>query len=106
MRHFITYAGLGHKTKGQQKSTLRLGTSPSLPKGEWEKEKDVEATDSLPYCHFDLGSRDVSRLDSTSRSNIEDTSACKDDAITGRCLLRFAPPYNRQTNFPQASTGT
>jgi hypothetical protein len=95
MHHFISYAGLGRKSKGQQKSTLRLATSPSLPKGEWEKEKDVEASDSLPHCHFDLGSRDVSRLDSTSQSNIEDTSACKGDAITGRYIPRFAPPYNR-----------
>jgi hypothetical protein len=99
MRHFITYASLGPKTKGQKKSTLRYGTSPSLSKGEWEEKKDGEATDTMACCHFDLGSGDVTRLDSTSRSNIEDMSICKDDAITGRYLLRFVPPYNRDANF-------
>jgi hypothetical protein len=95
MRHFISYAGLGFKSKGQQKPSLRVATSPSLPQAEWEKEKDEETTDPLPYCHFELGSRDVSRLDSTCRSNIEDTPACKDDAITGRYTPRFGPPFNR-----------
>jgi hypothetical protein len=100
MHRFVTRVGLGRKSKGQQKSTVRYGTGPSQPNGECEKKKDVEATDPLACCHFDLGSGDVTPLNSTSRSNIEDTSTCKDDAITGRYILRFAPPYNRQTNFP------
>jgi hypothetical protein len=91
MHHIASWVGRRHKDKPQQKSVVRCPTSPSQPKGESEKKKDVEATGP---CHVDLGSGHVN---STSRSNDGDASTCNDDAITGRYILRPAPPYNRQT---------
>lgn len=92
MHHFVTWTRRGRKSKRQQKPSLRSGTSPAEPKGEWDEKKDVEATDPPACCHFDLGSGDVSRLNSTPRSINEDASVCKADAITGRYLLPFALP--------------
>jgi hypothetical protein len=95
MHHFITWAGLGHKSK-QQKQTLRYGTGPPQPKDECEEKKGVVTTD-MACCLVDLGPTDVSRR-STSGSNDEDVTACKDDANTGRYLPSFASPYIRQTH--------
>jgi hypothetical protein len=92
MYRIVTWVGRRHKSKAQQKSVVRRGTSTSQPKGESEKKEDVKATGP---CHVDLGSGHVSPLNSTSRSNDEDVSTCNDDAIPGRYLLSLAPPYNR-----------
>ena len=94
MHHIATWVGRRHKGKPQHESVVRCGTSASQPKAESEKKKDVEATRP---CHVDLGSGHVSPLNSTSRSNDGDVSTCNDDAITGRYILRLAPPYDRQT---------
>jgi hypothetical protein len=94
MHHIVTWVGRRHKGNAQQKSVVRCDTST---KGESQKKKDMEATGP---CHVDLGSGHVSPLNSTSRSNDEDVSTCNDYAITGRYLLRLAPPYNRQTSIP------
>lgn len=102
MHHIVTWVGRRHKGKAQQKSAVRSGTSTSQLKGESEKKKDVEAT---PPCHVVLGSGDASPLNSTSRSNDEDVSACNDDAITERYLLCLAPPYNRQTGPYHSNCG-
>jgi hypothetical protein len=97
MHHIVTWVGLRHKVKAQQKSAVRGGTSTSQPKGESEKKKDAQAT---APCHLDLGSGHVTPLNhSMSRSNDEDVTTCNDDSITGRYLLRLAPLYNRQTDF-------
>jgi hypothetical protein len=98
MYRIVTLIGRRHKGKAQRKSVVRRGTSASQPNGESEKKTDVKATGP---CHVDLASGHVGPLNSsTSRSNEEDVSTCNDDAITGRYLLRLAPPYNRQSSFP------
>jgi hypothetical protein len=101
MHHILTWVGHRHKGNAQHKSVVQYATSTSQPKDESEKRKDVEVTATATGpCHVDLGSGDVSPLNSTSRSDDEDVSTCNGDAITGRYLLRLAPPYNRQTSFP------
>lgn len=96
MYRIRTWVGHRHKGKPQHKSVVRGGTSTSQPK---EPKVDVEATATATGpCHVDLGSGDVSPLNSTSHDG--DVSTCNDDAITGRYLLRLAPPYNRQNSFP------
>ena len=93
MHRIRTWVGHRHKGRPHHKSVVRGGTS--TPK------VDVEATATAAVtgpCLVDLGSGDVSPLNSTSHDG--DVSTCNDDAITGRYLLRLAPPYNRQNSFP------
>jgi hypothetical protein len=88
MHHLFTC--LGRKGKWQKNSSLPNSASQFPPKGECEKEdsENVEAIDTPTCCYFGLCSGDVSRLNSTTQSNNEDISTCK-DAITGRYLLPF-----------------
>ena len=98
---FHLFPCLGRRSKWQTKSPLQDGASQSQPKIECGKEMDVEAQviDPPICCHFDLCSGDVSRLNSTTRSNNEGMSTYRDknegmstyrdNAITGRYLLPF-----------------
>jgi len=85
MHRLVTWVDRRHRSKAQRKSSLRYGTKPSQPNGEMEKKKDVEATGP---CRVDFGSGDVDVFNSTSWCNDEGTTACNDDTITGRYLLR------------------
>ena len=99
MDHLFTC--LGRRSKWDKKSS---DVSLSKPKGECEKERDVEASDPparFPF-KFDLGSRDASQLNSTTRSSNEGKSTCKVDAISKRYLLPCVSPHNRQTQSPSS----